>query len=63
MPKSFMANGLSAGEASSAVLQFGQALGRGVLQGDELNSILENAPPIAQAIADKLGVTTGALRE
>ena len=63
LTKSFMANGLSAGEASSAVLQFGQALGRGVLQGDELNSILENAPPIAQAIADKFGVTTGALRE
>lgn len=61
--KAFQTNGLSVAEASSAVTQFGQALGRGVLQGDELNSILENAPPIAQAIADKFGVTTGALRE
>lgn len=62
LSKAFQTNGLSAAEAGSAMTQFSQALAKGTLNGDELNSILENAPPIAQAIADKFGVTTGALR-
>lgn len=55
--------GVSAGEMSSGILQLGQALASGRLQGDELRSILENMPPLARAIADGLGVSVGALRE
>lgn len=49
------------GEA--AVQQLGQALGSGILGGDELKSIRENAPRLAQAIADGLGVSIGKLKE
>jgi len=61
--KSFQTTGATAGEAASASLQFSQALAAGTLRGDELNSILENAPGLAQALATSLGVTTGALKE
>lgn len=60
--KSFMATGTSAEAASGAVTQFTQALATGTLRGDELNSVLEGAPMVAQAIADKLHVSTGALK-
>lgn len=49
-------------EAASAMLQFAQAMGSGVLRGEELNAILENAPRLAQAIATGLGVTVGELK-
>lgn len=49
-------------EAASATLQFAQAMGAGVLRGEELNSILENAPRLARAIADGLGVTVAELK-
>lgn len=49
-------------EGAAAMLQFAQAMGAGVLQGEELNSILENAPRLAKAVADGLGVTTGELK-
>jgi tape measure domain-containing protein len=49
--------------ASGAMRQFGQALASGSLRGDELNSILEGTPALAQAIARGLGVTTGQLRQ
>ncbi|UCV13763.1 tape measure protein [Quatrionicoccus australiensis] len=49
-------------EGAAAMLQFSQAMGAGVLQGEELNSILENAPRLARAIADGLGVTVGELK-
>lgn len=62
MLKGFMSTGISAQEASGAVVQFGQALSAGVLRGEELNSILEQAPPIADAIAKSFGVTRGALK-
>ena len=62
MLKAFMNTGVSMTEASGAVLQFGQALSLGTLRGEELNSILEQAPPIADAIAAKFGVTRGALK-
>lgn len=52
----------STGEASATMLQFSQAMGSGVLRGEELNSILENAPRLAQAIAAGLGVTVGELK-
>ena len=44
-------------------LQLSQALGSGVLRGQELNSILEQAPLIAQAIATEMGTTIGALKK
>lgn len=58
-----MAGGASTQEAASGAQQFGQALASGVLQGDELRSIMENMPPLAKAIADGLGVSVGKLRE
>ena len=50
-------------EASNAMLQLSQALGSGVLRGDELNSIFEQAPNIIQSIADYLNVPIGTIRE
>lgn len=61
--KAFVAGGATASEAASGILQLKQALGSGVLQGDELRSIRENAPPIAQAIAKEFGVTIGELKK
>ncbi len=60
--KAFKAGGASASEAAGAALQLGQALGSGVLQGDELRSLRENAPILAQAIADAFGVPLAALK-
>lgn len=56
-------SGASAAESSSAMLQLAQALGAGALRGEELNSILENAPRLAQAIAAGIGVTIGELKK
>ena len=47
----------------AAILQFGQALGSGTLQGDELRSILENSGGLAKAIADSFGVGVHELKE
>lgn len=55
--------GASTQEASNAMLQLSQALGSGVLRGDELNSIFEQAPNPIQSIADYLGVPIGKIRE
>ncbi len=55
--------GGSAGSQQAALTQLGQALGSGVLRGDELNSILEQAPRLAQAVADSFGVSVGQLRQ
>lgn len=54
--------GASGQEAASAALQLGQALASGVLQGDELRSLLEAMPNLAQALARELGVSVGELR-
>lgn len=54
--------GGSAASQAAALTQFGQAMNTGVLRGEELNSILEQAPRLAQAIADALGTTVGNLR-
>ena len=56
-------SGGSAMEAEAGVRQFGQAIGSGALRGDELISILENMPRLAQAIAEGMGVTIGQLRD
>lgn len=55
--------GASTQEASNAMLQLSQALGSGVLRGDELNSIFEQAPNLIQNIADYLDVPIGKIRE
>lgn len=61
--KQFTIAGASAIEASNASLQLTQALGSGVLRGDELNSIFEQAPNLIQNIADYLEVPIGSIRE
>ena len=54
--------GASTEEAANAELQLSQALGSGVLRGDELNSIFEQAPNLIQSIADYMDVPIGQIR-
>ena len=61
--KQFALAGTSAQGAQAAMLQLTQAMASGVLRGEELNSVLEQAPTITQAIAKYMGVTIGELRE
>ncbi|WP_034996450.1 tape measure protein [Beijerinckia mobilis] len=61
--KALTLGGASAEEASSAILQLGQALGSGVLQGDELHSLLENAPTLAASLAKAFNTTTAGLKQ
>lgn len=56
-------SGVSATSASAALIQLGQGFGSGVLRGEELNSVLEQTPMLARAIADGLGVPLGELRK
>lgn len=56
-------SGASAQSASAALVQLAQGLGAGALRGDEFNSVMENTPGLAQAIADGIGVPIGALRK
>jgi tape measure domain-containing protein len=60
--KSLVISGASAENSKAAIMQLGQALASGVLQGDELRSILENAPRLSEAIAKGMGKTVGELR-
>ncbi|PNA88842.1 MULTISPECIES: phage tail tape measure protein [unclassified Pseudomonas] len=60
--KAMSASGVSAESAQAALVQLGQAFASGVLRGEELNSVLEQAPGLAQAIADGLGVARESLR-
>ena len=60
--KAVAVSGASAGAADAALTQFGQALGSGILRGDEFNSVMEQTHALAKAIATGLGVTTGELR-
>jgi tape measure domain-containing protein len=60
--KAIAIGGSDAQQARAAIIQLGQALSSDRLQGDELRSILENAPGLAQAIAKGLGVTIGQMR-
>jgi tape measure domain-containing protein len=55
--------GLSAGSVQAAVLQLSQGLAAGTLQGDELRSIMEQMPPVAQAIAKEMGITVGQVKK
>lgn len=61
--KTFAISGASTAEAASSIRQLGQALASGVLRGDEFNSVMENSPRLAQALADGLDVPIGALRK
>lgn len=60
--QSFKISGASSQESAAAITQLAQGLAAGVLRGDEFNSVMEQSPRLAQAIADELGVTKGALR-
>ena len=60
--KSVAISGASAGAAEAALMQFGQALGSAELRGDELNSVIEQTPGLADAIAKGLGTATGELK-
>lgn len=60
--KTVALSGASAQAAEASMVQFGQALASGTLRGDELNSIMEQTPALAQAIARGLGVSIGQLR-
>ena len=57
--KAIQVGGGSAASNEAAITQLNQALGSGVLRGDEFNSMMEQSPRLAQALADGLGVTTG----
>ena len=61
--KQFTLAGTSAQGAQAAMLQLTQAMSSGVLRGEELNSVLEQAPTITQTIAKYMGVSIGELRE
>jgi len=56
-------SGASAAASDAAITQFVQALQSGVLRGEEFNSVVEQSPRLAKALADGLGVTTGELRK
>ena len=60
--KSIVVGGSTAEGASAALTQFGQAMASGVLRGEEFNSMMEQAPGLARALADGLGVGVGQLR-
>jgi tape measure domain-containing protein len=60
--KAFATSGASSETASGAILQLNQAMSSGALRGDELNSVLEGAPPIARLIAKEFGVSVGQLK-
>lgn len=61
--KLMVISGTSAQSAEAALTQLGQAFASGTLRGEELNSVMEQAPALAMAIAEGMGVTVGALRK
>ncbi|QIF93745.1 phage tail tape measure protein [Proteus vulgaris] len=61
--KAVAISGASAIAAQAALIQFGQALASGQLRGEELNSVMEQTPALAKAIADGMGVSVGELRK
>jgi tape measure domain-containing protein len=63
LAQGFKISGASAADTASIIRQLSQAMQSGVLRGDEFNSVMENGPRVAKALADGLGVPTGALRK
>jgi len=61
--KGLVVSGASAAEAAGAITQLNQGLASGVLRGDEFNSIMENAPILAEMMTKSMGITKGKLRE
>ena len=61
--KQFVIGGASAQGQAAAMLQLTQAMGAGALRGEELNSILENAPGIARAIEQYMGIAEGSIKK
>ena len=61
--KQFVIGGASAQGQAAAMMQLTQAMGAGALRGEELNSILENAPGIARAIEQYMGVAEGSIKK
>lgn len=61
--KALKISGASTSEATAGLLQFGQAMTSGVVNGDEFRSIVENMPRVAKAMADGMGITLGQLRK
>ncbi|MBS7699159.1 MULTISPECIES: tape measure protein [unclassified Chelatococcus] len=61
--KAFKLGGVSAESAAGAILQLNQAMAAGALRGDELNSVLEGAPPLARLIAKEFNVGIGELKQ
>lgn len=61
--KAVALSGAAQASSEAALMQFGQALASGELRGAELNSVMEQTPALAQAIADGLGVSVGALKD
>lgn len=61
--KTLIISGGSAESANAALEQLGQGFASGTLRGEELNSVMEQTPRLAQAIADGMGITVGQLRE
>lgn len=62
LSKNMTATGADTAEISGTLRQVTQALGKGIVNGDELNSIMENGPQIAQMLAKHLNVSTGELK-
>lgn len=60
--KSLRISGATAEETASTIQQFSQALGSGVLRGEEFNTLAESSPRLLKALADGLNVNVGALR-
>lgn len=61
--QSIQLSGASADASKASITQLVQGLQSGVLRGDEFNSVMEQSPRLAKALADGLGVTTGELRK
>lgn len=61
--RTFAISGASAVAAANTITQFTQALAGGVLRAEEFNSVIENSPRLAKALADGLGVGMGELRK
>jgi tape measure domain-containing protein len=60
--QAILISGGSAASAQAALIQLGQAMAAGALRGEELNSVMEQSPRLARAIAEGMGITVGQLR-
>jgi tape measure domain-containing protein len=61
--KALLVSGANSASAEAALIQLGQGMASGTLRGEELNSVMEQTPRLAKAIADGMGVTIGQLRQ